>query len=91
LGSAPPPWPGVAWSLCVHGKRRGPIRWEDSLGETSSHLWERGFCVWGGPEAAGKAPRTVKCQMPLAAQAQNQELAPKQVQHRHVFYIRAIQ
>jgi hypothetical protein len=33
-----------------------------------------------GPEAAGQAPRTAERQMPPAAEAQTQELAPKPAQ-----------
>jgi hypothetical protein len=38
----------------------------------------------GGPEAAGKAPRTAERQMPPAAEAQTQELAPKTAQQTQV-------
>jgi hypothetical protein len=37
---------------------------------------ERLSCL-GGPEVAGQAPRTAERQMPPAAEAQTQELAPK--------------
>jgi hypothetical protein len=50
------------------------------LGETS---------MFGGPEAAGKAPRTAERQMPPAAEAQNQELAPKQAQPRQILALKS--
>jgi hypothetical protein len=63
------------------------LRWEEiPAREFFDPLWERLPCL-GGPEAAGKAPITVEHQMPPAAEAQTQELAPKQAQHRHVLGI----
>jgi hypothetical protein len=56
---------------------------ESSNREVYTHLWERPLCL-GGPEAAGKAPRTAERQMPPAAEAQTQGLAPKQVQQRPI-------
>jgi hypothetical protein len=56
---------------------------ESSSREVYTHLWERPLCL-GGPEAAGKAPRTAKRQMPPAAEAQTQELAPKKAQQRPI-------
>ena len=44
---------------------------------------ERLSCL-GGPEAAGQAPRTAERQMPPAAEAQTQELAPKTAQQAQV-------
>jgi hypothetical protein len=46
-------------------------------------LWERLLCL-EGPEAAGQAPRTARRQMPPAAEAQTQELAPKQAQQAQI-------
>jgi hypothetical protein len=62
-------------------KERGPQMGRTLLGGLCPTFWER-LLFLGGPEAAGKAPRTAKRQMPPAAEAQTQELAPKQAQPR---------
>jgi hypothetical protein len=72
-------------SLFLGGKRWGFTEGGGSFRRVFPLLWEMLPC-FGGPEAAGKAPRTVEHQMLPAAKAQTQELAPKQVQLRQVSY-----